>query len=420
MVEVGVQGKASASPTGTLSSSSFDSVSCDATALPKEPQPNMCPECGSSNINQNGKRQLDDGSEVQRFKCKTCGYRFSDTNNLKSYSNYYRRSQQNMASGGLELLAAQPEIKTVCAGEVGKAQLELKGKILQYELFLKNKAKSPETIRTYISALVTLSNKGANLLDPADVEHVIAQQDTWSIRAKKNFVDWYARFCKYLKIVWEKPTYKAQDKKVFYPPELMIDQLIAGTTKKVSIAVAIGKETAARIGEVVRIKWKDVDTDNNILHINYPEKGSNTGSYKISTTLMMRINTLPKVNDRIFGNSSADSIANLLLTARKKIATNLNEPRFLDLHFHILRHWKLTRVAIDTKSPYMVQSVGRHKDIRMSQKYVDLAATIAASKEPGLWEVRPVHSLQEAIELGQIGFMPYLIYEGVQLVRKPL
>ena len=61
--------------------------------------------------------------------------------------------------------------------------------------------------------------------------------------------------------------------------------------------VQIAKETAARIGEIVRINWVDLGPQKNTLAINQPEKGSNSGLYKISDELMIHIFKLPKTNE---------------------------------------------------------------------------------------------------------------------------
>ena len=192
------------------------------------------------------------------------------------------------------------EIKTV-AGENRKTQQETEVKIVQFAIALKNKGRTPDTIRTYVAALYTLSNKGANVLEPTSVEEAIAKQDTWSIRSKRNYTDWYATFAKFLHIEWEKPLYKAPQKIPFIPLESEINQLISGCPRKVSIALQIAKETAARKGEITKLKWTDIDFHTNKISINEPEKGSNCGIYAVTSELAARILTLPRSGERIFG-----------------------------------------------------------------------------------------------------------------------
>ena len=44
---------------------------------PSRSQPPKCPECGSTKVWKDGHRKLADGSTVQRWLCRACGYRFS-------------------------------------------------------------------------------------------------------------------------------------------------------------------------------------------------------------------------------------------------------------------------------------------------------------------------------------------------------
>ncbi len=114
-----------------------------------------CPECHSKRNWKDGIRETVNGS-VQRFVCRDCGFRFSEKSNIVMEINC-----------GCQLSAIYPEAKKLdtatetktVAGEIGKTQQEIKGKIVQYALALKNKGRTPETIRTYIAALYTLSNK---------------------------------------------------------------------------------------------------------------------------------------------------------------------------------------------------------------------------------------------------------------------
>ena len=251
-------------------------------------------------------------------------------------------------------LTQATETKTV-AGEIGKREQELKGKTIQYAVTLKNKGKSEETVRTYLGALYTLQRKGANLLNPENVEEIIAKQENWSLRAKRNYTDWYSRFAKFLHLEWEKPNYKAPDKTPFIPLESEIDQLIAGSPRMTSIALQIAKETGARLGEIARLKWIDIDFQANRIAINEPEKGSNCGIYPVSSELITRILSLPRASERILGKGSTNSLTHMLCSARKRLSHNLCNPRLRQIHFHTLRHWAITAYAHKVKDPFMVQ-----------------------------------------------------------------
>ena len=311
------------------------------------------------------------------------------------------------------------QTKTV-AGEIGKTQQEIEVKIVQYAILLQNKGKTHETIRTYVGSLSTLANKGADLLNPQQVEEIIAKQENWSIRAKRNYTDWYARFVKFLHIEWEKPNYKAPEKVPFIPLESEINQLISGCPRKTSIALQIAKETAARKGEIAKFKWTDIDFQANKISINEPEKGSNCGIYAVSSALAARILSLPKSSERVFGQGVyvADSLENMLITARKRLALSFCNPRLLRIHFHTLRHWSITNYAHRVKDPFLVQQFARHKDMKCTMRYVHLESIIYQKSENDDWTVRAAKTAEEAMELLKVGFDYVTDVDGIKLFRK--
>ncbi|MGB9779182.1 MAG: transposase, partial [Candidatus Bathyarchaeales archaeon] len=64
----------------------------ETTESAEIPQPKNCPLCGSTKICKDGIRYLTDGSNIQRFLCKICGYRFSETrlNNPEQYQQVHK------------------------------------------------------------------------------------------------------------------------------------------------------------------------------------------------------------------------------------------------------------------------------------------------------------------------------------------
>jgi len=63
-------------------------------------QPPKCPECGSSKVWRDGLRYLSDGRAVQRWLCRSCGFRFSDsTADLKVKFNVFSQSLEKPDPG---------------------------------------------------------------------------------------------------------------------------------------------------------------------------------------------------------------------------------------------------------------------------------------------------------------------------------
>lgn len=101
-----------------------------------------CPQCGSQRLYKSGKRKLADGSTTQRFLCRNCAYRFSE-----SSLNKPRIKKNTDAHGELVLLMEEPEAdgkraastrESITLSNVSPA--DLKGKSLSSHGGLKKKA----------------------------------------------------------------------------------------------------------------------------------------------------------------------------------------------------------------------------------------------------------------------------------------
>jgi hypothetical protein len=97
--------------------------------------------CHSRKNWKDGVRETNFGS-VQRFKCRDCGYRFSEKSNIASWMN--RGFQLSAILEEAKKLDTQAEIKTVCAGE--------KGQLVEYTWKLKKRGLKEKTIevRTFL------------------------------------------------------------------------------------------------------------------------------------------------------------------------------------------------------------------------------------------------------------------------------
>jgi integrase len=108
----------------------------------------------------------------------------------------------------------------------------------------------------------------------------------------------------------------------------------------------------------------------------------------------------------------------LLSVRKKRLASSFVNPRLLQIHFHTLRHWKLTTYAHEVKDPFLVQIFARHRDMKSTGRYIHYEKILYKVSSKDEWIVRAVRTVEEATELGVVGFEPYLVINGVQLVRK--
>ncbi|MDI6805133.1 MAG: hypothetical protein QMD20_00535 [Candidatus Bathyarchaeia archaeon] len=64
-----------------------------------------CPQCNSQSLYKDGLRYLTNGETVQRFLCRKCGYRFSQTNrNCSDKSQHVQKVQRQILNSPDALL----------------------------------------------------------------------------------------------------------------------------------------------------------------------------------------------------------------------------------------------------------------------------------------------------------------------------
>jgi len=230
------------------------------------------------------------GSAVQRYLCRSCGHRFSETtfNNLNKLQHVEKADRQNLNSpnalssncqGSREAQSRAPTsqprlVQTLATVEnpsksglagATKQIAEIKGKIVEYCFQMQKQGYAESTIRLHRIALKILAERGADLLNPESVKEVIAKQN-WSENRKRNVINAYDSFLKYAGLTWDKPYCRARTQKLpFIPTETELDALIAGSGKKLAAFLQLLKETAMRAGEAKRLKWTDIDFEKGIV-----------------------------------------------------------------------------------------------------------------------------------------------------------
>jgi len=442
------------------------------TPSPAAQPPIRCPECGCQRVWKDGWRRLRDGCRVQRYLCRDCGFRFSDTTHSKIKINIARqglilpetvkdlrnlnvvdrlsineglkdssftfgedvgshtftitgkdinsllhnnRERRVGASAREAKNLAEVESRTMkwAAGATLKpSEAEVKGKIIEYLWYLKKQGYAESTVDTYVRILKTLYLRGANIYDPESVKKVIALQD-WSKGRKWNVVKAYTLFLKMHGLTWDKPRYKPVEKLPFIPTEREIDEIIAGCSQQLATFLQVAKETGARRGEIFSLKWTDVDLVNRTIRIT-PEKGGEPRIFRISEKLAVMLSRLPKTSNRVWKHKSAKNLERQFRRERKRLAHKIGNLRILQIHFHTLRHWKATIEYARTKDILYVQKLLGHRSLKTTLRYTQLV-NLPHREE---YICKAAKTVKEAKELIEAGFEYVTEMNGVKLFKK--
>ena len=351
MVEVGVQGKASAS-LGILGSSSIDTNTSHhraevyAETLPNEPQPSgtvtissasqnvraetvQCPECGSTRFFRNGFAQSDFDVKIQRYVCRSCGRRFSDPDDLKRAKqvadNFLPTLNLKEAGTNIEnsrVCVLKEEAKNLTGetseqisvsqrekqketeiGHIVKADIDLV--IADYKQYIqKEHIVNDLTLSKYVFRLRWLANKiGVNLFDPEDFKRKLAFDPELSTKSncnKNSICKAYTSFAKkYLHIEDVKiPHFEYKTPEYNIPQTEHMEMLYAALSFQMQVFCFVLMATAARPIEALRIEWKDIDFARKTIAINKPAKHGRTRTIQLKGRFVKVIDMLTELKNR--------------------------------------------------------------------------------------------------------------------------
>ena len=366
-----------------------------------------CPECGSTRLYRDGLRYLADGSQTQRWLCRNCGYRFSE-----SSLNSCRTKNENDAhqKAAKLLVEAADEIEK---REAGATEQDVKGALVQFMWWLKKQGYSDATVKTRVKFLKCFAKNNVDIYNPEAVKEFICRMDRWSVGYKELAVESYSSFLTMIGKPWSPPRYRRVPKLPFIPQETELEQLIACFNTGMAALLLLLKETGARIGEAVRLEWRDIDFEAGTIRIT-PEKGSEPRIFRLSGRLLSMLKRLQEKagSTRVFPSKSC--VEAYFYRKRKQIAAKLCNPRLLQISFHTFRHWKATMEYAKTKDILHVMKLLGHRNIKNTLVYTQLV-----NFESDEYVCKAARSHEEAAQLVEGGF-EYVCTtpDGVMLFRE--
>jgi integrase/predicted RNA-binding Zn-ribbon protein involved in translation (DUF1610 family) len=377
----------------------------------------LCPECGSQKLWRDGLRYSMFGDGIQRWLCRNCGLRFSDSRDVeKAFSTYERlqridtksvKAQTDIVTNrqicvtkaeGTKNLAAETELFE-SAGENRLDQSTIKGKLVQFSVWMKMQGYTEETVEVRTGNLLRLARLGANICDPESVKEALSKQK-WKDSYKMLLCYAYEAYMTMEKLQWIRPRYAQGESFPFIPTEQELDQLISATSKKLSTFLQGLKDTGADPGELIKLRWIDINKESKTLSIR-PIKHHNPRISKISEQFLNMLERMPKTSELAFKNYS--TMKDTFFHQRKRIAEKFSNPRLRKISFTTFRHWKGTIEYHRTKDILYVKKILGHKTIQNTLKYIDLEATIYHSADDK-WTVRVATDVKEACTLTEAGF----------------
>lgn len=368
-----------------------------------------CPQCGSSDLYRDGIGYRSDG-KVQRWLCRSCGYRFREGHNNS------RTEQATESTGRLcviqeaKKLATTPgETEKTLVGDRNLDEKTAKGLLLQYELYLQKEGYGEDC--RYISCVRMLLNSECDVWNPEAVKEVIGKKD-WKNGTKMQTCYAVDALYKMLKITWTMPTYRQEEILPFIPERQELESLINGArSHRLTAYLQTLKETMADPGEAIRLRW--IDLGENSITINKPVKNHNPRQVPVSSQLIAMLKTLPRDNDRIF-NASYRQMRESFEKVRRKQTMNLQNPRLKSITLTTFRHFGATMLYAQTQNILLIKKLLGHKNINSTMKYVQLVPF-----KDNEFDTATAIEIEDAKKLVGAGFEFVTDINGIKLFRKP-
>jgi integrase len=275
----------------------------------------------------------------------------------------------------------------------------IKSNIINYGLHMKANGRAESTIKRSLDILTRLS-KICDLDNTQETKLTLANLH-WKNTTKNITARVLKCYYKFMDIPFEKPKYQEENTLPFIPTEEELNILISSGNNRTATRLQTLKETGARIGELDKLKWADIDVQRKTIRIT-AEKGSNSRILPISTQLIDMLNRHPRKNDKIF-QAPKENFRKTFEALRKRTVIKLNRPRLKSIHLHTFRHWKATTEYHKTKDIIHVKAVLGHKRIESTMVYINIesALFLTASDE---WTSKVAKNETEAQQLIEIGF----------------
>jgi integrase len=299
-------------------------------------------------------------------------------------------------------------------------------KVEKLLIHLEGKGKSENT-RIATEKNLKLISQRANLDNPEEVELAIARYKCVNDKSASNaykakLCDAYQHYCKFSKIIWEKPIYRPDEKGIQPPTDEQCKILIGGIKGELSIKVQLSAETGLRPCEIMGkkgLKVRDIHTDQHTVTATSAKGCNARPALKISEELIARIKTLMsernlKTEDSVFTGHER-RYGEHFRRARNNLSNKLQMPELRNIRLYDLRHYYVTKQLRKIQNAEFVRQIVGHKRLNTTQRYMHLLANTN-----GEWIVEGTTDKERAKQLLTADFTYQLTTpDGTMLFKKP-
>ena len=151
-------------------------------------------------------------------------------------------------------------------------------------------------------------------------------------------------------------------------------QLSAGEVRNIWIKplFLLALETAMRRGELLSLKWENVDLAKQVAFLP-DKKDGDSRSVPLSKAAVGLLQALPRsINGRVFG-TTADAV-------KKSFSRAVERAGLVDFHFHNTRHEATTRLGRKLPNIIELARVTGHRAVNMRKRYYNITAEELALK----------------------------------------
>ena len=165
--------------------------------------------------------------------------------------------------------------------------------------------------------------------------------------------------------------FPADDKRVRFLTIEEINRLLSVCSGYLSGIVVLALNTGMRKGEILGLRWENVDSENSVIYIpSSLSKNKCRREIPMNAFVKKTLKELKKYATSPYVFCKADGSP--LGSIRKSYATALEKANIKDFRFHDLRHTFCSQLVKGGTDIYTVMELAGHKSIKMTMRYAHL------------------------------------------------